>query len=129
MYQHAPLPYSHPGLAHGGRLLKGPIPGQGPIDPLPLHPIFIHHLFESYFCVYAQNQLCDNAQKYIRVPLDIRSAESPVRSKEEIRKTIEAPNKEQLTEGPFTERKNIARIATRHSLKWVLGEVDNPLAY
>jgi ribosomal protein L29 len=52
-----------------------------------------------------------------------------MRSREEIQKTIEALKKEQMTEGPFTERRNIARIATRQALEWVLGEVDNPLTY
>jgi len=47
-------------------LLYGPLPGHGPVHPLPLHPIFAFHL-SNYFCVYAHNQLCDNAQKYIKV--------------------------------------------------------------
>lgn len=34
-----------------------------------------------------------------------------------------------MAERPFTERKNIARIAAKQALEWVLGEADSPLTY
>ncbi|HII86157.1 TPA: hypothetical protein HA273_06310 [Candidatus Bathyarchaeota archaeon] len=52
-----------------------------------------------------------------------------MRSKEEIRKMLEALEKEHLTEGPFTERQNIARIAARKAMEWVLEDKDSPLTY
>jgi len=52
-----------------------------------------------------------------------------MRTKEETRKMLEALEKEHATDGPFTERKNIARIAAKQALKWVLGEADSPLTY
>jgi hypothetical protein len=52
-----------------------------------------------------------------------------MKTKEEIRKMLEALEKELATEGPFTERKNIARIAAKQALSWVLGEADSPLTY
>jgi hypothetical protein len=52
-----------------------------------------------------------------------------MRTEEEIRKQLGALEKEWTTEGPFTERKNIARIAAKQALEWVLGETDSPLTY
>jgi len=52
-----------------------------------------------------------------------------MKTKEEIRKMLEALEKELATEGPFTVRKNIARIAAKQALSWVLGEADSPLTY
>jgi hypothetical protein len=52
-----------------------------------------------------------------------------MRTEEEIRKQLDTFEKELATEGPFTERKNIARIAAKQALEWVLGETDNPLTY
>jgi len=52
-----------------------------------------------------------------------------MRTNEEIRKMIEALAKEHVADGPFTERKNIARIAAKQALSWVLGEADSPLTY
>ena len=49
-----------------------------------------------------------------------------MRTKEEIRKQLKALEEERATEGPFTERENIARKAAKQSLKWVLGETDSP---
>jgi hypothetical protein len=52
-----------------------------------------------------------------------------MRTEEEIRKQLEALEKERTTDGPFTERKNIARIAVKQALEWVLEETDSPLTY
>jgi hypothetical protein len=52
-----------------------------------------------------------------------------MRTKEEIRRMMEALEKELATQGPFTERKNIARIAAKQALSWVLGETETPLTY
>ena len=52
-----------------------------------------------------------------------------MRKEEEIRKWIELLEKERETEGPFTERENIARKAIKQALLWVLGEADSPLTY
>jgi hypothetical protein len=38
-HQQASRPYTQPGRCHGGKLLKGPRPGQ---LPRPLHPIDFH---------------------------------------------------------------------------------------
>jgi hypothetical protein len=52
-----------------------------------------------------------------------------MRTKQEIRKMLESLDKEHVTEGPFTEKKNIARIAAKQALEWVLAEVDSLLTY
>ena len=52
-----------------------------------------------------------------------------MRTEEEIRKQLRALQKERAIDKPFTERKNIAREASKQSLKWVLGEADSPLTY
>jgi hypothetical protein len=52
-----------------------------------------------------------------------------MRTEEEIRKQLRVLEKERMTEGPFTERKNIARIAAKQALEWVLDETDSPLTY
>jgi hypothetical protein len=52
-----------------------------------------------------------------------------MRTEEEIRKQLRVLEKEQITEGPFTERKNIARIAAKQALAWALGETDSPQTY
>jgi hypothetical protein len=52
-----------------------------------------------------------------------------MRSKAEIRKMLDVLEREYITEGPFTEKKNIARMAAKQALEWVLGEADNPLTY
>ena len=52
-----------------------------------------------------------------------------MRTEEEIRKQLLVLEKERTTEDPFTERKNIARIAVKQALEWVLGETDSPLTY
>jgi len=48
-----------------------------------------------------------------------------MRSKEEIRKMLEALEKERLTAEPYSERKNIARIAATQALEWILGVTDS----
>jgi len=52
-----------------------------------------------------------------------------MRSEQEIRETLEVLARELVTEGPLSERKNIARIAFKQALEWVLGEVDTPTTY
>jgi hypothetical protein len=52
-----------------------------------------------------------------------------MRTEEEIRKQLRVLEKERITEGPFTERKNIARIAAKQALEWALGETDSPQTY
>ena len=52
-----------------------------------------------------------------------------MRSEQEIQKTLETLARELVTEGPLSERKNIARIATKQTLEWVLGKQDTPLTY
>jgi L-fucose isomerase-like protein len=83
-------------------------------------------------------QICDSAQKYIKVPLHIRiinqikletSDMKKMKSEEEVRKKLERLEKERKTEGPFTEQKNIARKAAKQALEWVLEETDSVLTY
>jgi len=50
-----------------------------------------------------------------------------MRTTEEIRKELKFLEREQTSEGPFTEFKNIARKATKQALEWVLGEAESPL--
>jgi hypothetical protein len=50
-----------------------------------------------------------------------------MKSEQEIREKLEVLAKELATEGPFTERKNIARIASKRALEWVLEEVGTPI--
>jgi len=52
-----------------------------------------------------------------------------VRTEEDIRKQLAHLQKERLNGGPFTERENIARKATKQALEWVLEETENPLTY
>jgi hypothetical protein len=52
-----------------------------------------------------------------------------MRTEEVIRKQLRVLEKEPMTEGPFTERKNIARTAAKQALEWVLEETDSPLTY
>jgi hypothetical protein len=40
-------------------------------SPKVLFYLLLAFFFHLYFCVYAHIQLCDNAQKYINVPLNI----------------------------------------------------------
>lgn len=83
-------------------------------------------------------QLCGYAQKYIKVPLNIKIinnrrrkifAVKKVRTEEEIRKQLERLGKERETEGPFTEQKNIARKAAKQALEWVLEGTNTLLTY
>jgi hypothetical protein len=50
-----------------------------------------------------------------------------MKSEQEIRKKLEVLARALVIEGPLTERKNIARIASKQALEWVLEEVDSPL--
>jgi len=52
-----------------------------------------------------------------------------VRTKEEIRKYLELPEKKRETEGSFIEHENIARKAAKQGLLWVLQETDSLLTY
>jgi len=71
--------------------------------------------------------LCDSAQKYIRVPLNTKSDEPPMRSNEEIRKMMGSLEKDHATEGRSL--RNIAGMAARSASDWVLGETDSPITY
>jgi hypothetical protein len=50
-----------------------------------------------------------------------------MRTEQEIKKRLENLEKERETEGPFTERKNIARKAAEQALQWVLEETGSLL--
>ena len=52
-----------------------------------------------------------------------------MRTEEEIRKQLKALVEEIATAAALSEMKNIAREATKQSLRWVLGETDSPLTY
>ena len=52
-----------------------------------------------------------------------------MKSEQEIREKLEILARQLITEGPITERRNIARIASKQALMWVLEEVDTPLTY
>lgn len=61
--------------------------------------------------------------------INLNRREYSLRSESEIRKQLKALEEEIAIGEPFTERKNIARIAAKQSLRWVLGEADSPLTY
>ena len=52
-----------------------------------------------------------------------------MRTEQEIRKRLEHFEKERETEGPFTERENIAIKAAKQALEWVLEETESLLTY
>ena len=52
-----------------------------------------------------------------------------VRTEKEIRERLDKLQKERLTEGPHTEKDNIAWHATKQALEWVLEETETLLTY
>jgi hypothetical protein len=105
------------------------------LSPKVLFYLLLAFFISPLFCAYAHIQLCENAQKYINVPLNIKITDrktweiKSVRTEEDIRKRLELLEKERETEGPFIEQKNIARKAVQQALQWVLEETDSLLTY
>jgi hypothetical protein len=52
-----------------------------------------------------------------------------MRTEQEIRQSLKELENEMLNGGPFTERKIIARKATKQALEWVLEETKSLLTY
>lgn len=52
-----------------------------------------------------------------------------MRIEKEIRAQLERLKRQRITEGPYSERKNIAWYAAKQALEWVLEEVESPLTY
>jgi uncharacterized protein YbcI len=52
-----------------------------------------------------------------------------MRTEQEIRKRLRDLENEMLNDGPFTERKIIARKAAKQALEWVLEETESLLTY
>jgi len=50
-----------------------------------------------------------------------------MKTEQEIKKRLETLEKEREIEGPFIERKNIARKAAEQALQWILEETDSLL--
>jgi hypothetical protein len=52
-----------------------------------------------------------------------------LRTEKETRDRLDKLRKERLTEGPYTEKTNIAWYAAKQALEWVLGETETLLTY
>jgi hypothetical protein len=52
-----------------------------------------------------------------------------LRTEKETRDQLDKLRKERLTEGPYTEKTNIAWHAAKQALEWVLGETETLLTY
>ena len=47
-----------------------------------------------------------------------------MRTEKEVRDQLEKLKKQRITEGPYTERKNIALHAAKQTLEWILEEKE-----